>query len=97
MPESLGGTRSHRDSSTLFKIRFEVRHCRGTLDEVRVILDDIDFIERGRHFELPLATAEGRPSIAGAYSGLGSVVRLLPASPTRRSCRLAWVQGSLAL
>ena len=56
----------------LNRIRFAARCAErpGARDEHRIEIDGIDLAELARAVERPFATAEGHPSIAGAYSGL---------------------------
>jgi len=47
-------------------IRFELKHP----NEVAILINDRDLIEMLREVELPFATREGHPSMAGDYQGL---------------------------
>ncbi len=49
-------------------IRFELKHP----DEVAILINGCDLIDRLREVELPFAIREGHPSIAGSYQGLSS-------------------------
>jgi hypothetical protein len=53
--------------------RLELRIQRGhehNIDIVRVFIDGRDLVELVQPVELPFATAEGHPDIAGGYDGL---------------------------
>ncbi len=51
---------------------------KGKDAEVHIIINGRDLIEILREIELPFATGEGHPSIAGAYAGLPKELIFLP-------------------
>jgi hypothetical protein len=47
---------------------------------IRLVINNVDLVDLARVVEMPFATAEGSPSIAGAYAGLVMDSHTLPPS-----------------